>query len=207
MHPGFPVIISAPSGTGKSTICRRLLARDKNLRSSVSCTTRFPRPSEKNGRDYHFVSVEEFKKRIHRNEFLEWAVVHDHYYGTPRRFLDENMAAGRVVLLAIDVQGANALRKKLNAVTVFIIPPSWRSLEERLNSRQQDPVDSVYKRLSNAPAELNQARHYDYLVVNDSLDVAVENIEAIIKAEKLRTSRQDLSAFSLALGSGRKVGS
>ena len=204
MRQGFSIILSAPSGTGKSTLCRRLLQRDKSLRFSMSCTTRYPRPGEKNGKDYHFMSVEEFKKKIHRNEFLEWAVVHEHYYGTPRRFLDDQVAAGRIVLLAIDVQGANAIRKRMPAVTIFVIPPSWRSLEERLNARHQDPVDSVYKRLSNAPAELNQARHYDYLVVNDSLDEAVAQIEAIITAEKLRTSRQDLSAFHMALSGGRK---
>lgn len=204
MHPGFPLILSAPSGTGKSTLCRKLLQRDKSLRYSISATTRYPRSGEKNGKDYFFIGIDEFKKKIHKNEFLEWAVVHDHYYGTPRKFVEEQVASGHVVLLAIDVQGANAVRKKIPAVTVFIIPPSWKSLEERLNHRHQDPVDSVYKRLSNAPAELDQARHYDYIVVNEDLDKAVGDLEAIITAEKLRTSHQDFSAFSLALGGGRK---
>ena len=180
------------------------MQRDKLLRYSVSCTTRYPRAGEKNGKDYHFISIEEFKKKIHRNEFLEWAVVHDHYYGTPRRYVEEQVAGGKIVLLAIDVQGAQAVRKKIPAVTVFIVPPSLHSLEERLKYRHQDPADSVHKRLSNASAELSEARHYDYLVVNDSLNDAITNIEAIIIAEKLRTSHQDLSAFSLALGSGRK---
>lgn len=205
MHPGFPLIISAPSGTGKSTICRKLLQADKSLRYSVSATTRFPRPGERNGKDYFFLGLEEFKKKIHRNDFLEWAMVHDHYYGTPRRFVEDQIADGRIVLLAIDVQGAEAIRKRIPAVTVFVIPPSWRSLEERLNHRRQDPADAVYRRLSNAPLELNQARHYDYIVVNDHLDKAVQEIEAIITAEKLRTSHQDLSVYSLALSGGRKA--
>jgi guanylate kinase len=200
MRLGFPLILSAPSGTGKSTICRKLLQRDRSLRYSVSCTTRQPRSGEKNGKDYHFLSVEEFKRGIHRNEFLEWVQVYDHYYGTPRKFVEEKIAAGHVVLLAIEVQGANAVRKRLPSVTVFVVPPSWSSLEERLNHRSQNSIDDVHKRLSNASAELHEARHYDYLVVNDELKQAVENVEAIITAEKLRTSRQDLSRFSLALG-------
>lgn len=194
MPTGFPVIISAPSGTGKSTVCREILRRNRSLRYSVSCTTRPPRPGEKDGRDYHFLASEDFKRKIHRDHFLEWAVVHDHYYGTPKDFLDRQLEAGRVVLLAIDVRGAQAVRRKRpNAVTVFLAPPSWNSLQERLSRRRQDPAESVVRRLSNAPAELSQAKHYDYLVVNDSLDEAVRHIECVLTAERLRTCRQDTS--------------
>ena len=199
MQPGFPVVISAPSGAGKSTVCRKLLARDKRLRYSVSTTTRPPRKGEKNGRDYFFTDVEDFKRRIHRDEFIEWALVHDQYYGTPKRFLDDAAAAGQIVIMAIDVQGASAIRRKRpNAITVFLLPPSFRSLEERLSHRRQDSAESVHKRLAHAPEEIRQARHYDYLVVNDSLDRAVRHIESVITAERLRTARQDLSALGIA---------
>lgn len=198
MTQGFAVIISAPSGTGKSTVCRKLLQRNKDLRYSISCTTREPRPGEKAGRDYTFLPVDEFKRRIHRDEFLEWALVHDHYYGTPKKFFDEVTAEGGVVILAIDVQGAQTIRRKRpNVVTVFLVPPSWRSLRERLQGRRHDAKEVVERRLANARGELSQARHYDYLVVNDELADAVEQIEAIITAERLRVSRQDLAATGM----------
>ena len=180
---GFAVVISAPSGGGKSTVCRKLLQRNKELKCSISCTTRAPRAGERHGRDYFFLSLQDFKRRVHRDEFLEWAVVHDHYYGTPRRFLDEETAAGNVVILAIDVQGAESIRRKRpETVTVFLVPPSWRSLRERLQARRQDAKDVVERRLSNARGEVLQAKRYDYLVVNDSLQDAVEQIEAILVA-------------------------
>lgn len=203
---GFAVIVSAPSGAGKSTVCRKLLARDKDLRYSISCTTRAPRSGEKDGRDYHFLPVEEFKRRIHRDEFLEWALVHDHYYGTPKRFFDDELAEGNVVILTIDVQGAHAVRRKRpQTVTVFLMPPSWRSLRERLQGRRADAKDVVERRLQNARGELSQARYYDYLVVNDNLAEAVANIDAVITAERLRVGRQDLSLDGLPdLAAGRR---
>lgn len=196
---GFPLILSAPSGTGKSTVCRRLLGRDRSLRYSVSCTTRPPRQGERRGRDYHFLGVEEFRRRARRGDFLEWAGVHGHCYGTPRRFLEQQVEAGRVVILAIDVQGARAVRRRRgDAVTVFLLPPSWRSLEQRLERRRADPSDAVARRLRHAPEELRRAKEYDYLVVNDALERAVRQIESIIAAEKLRASRQDLGALGIA---------
>jgi len=206
LSQGFAVIISAPSGAGKSTVCRKLLQKNKPLRYSISCTTRAPRPGEKDGRDYHFLSSEEFKRRIHRDEFLEWALVHENYYGTPKRFFDDELAAGNVVILAIDVQGAHSIRRKRpQTVTVFLLPPSWRSLRERLQGRRADAKDVVERRLANAKGELNQARYYDYLVVNDNLAEAVAQIDAVIIAERLRVGRQDLSLDGLPdLAAGRR---
>jgi guanylate kinase len=193
MPKGALVIISAPSGTGKSTVCRKLLQRRKELRYSVSCTTRAPRPGERSGRHYHFLGTEDFKRRIQRHEFLEWAMVHGHYYGTPRRFIEESVKDGHLVLLAIDVQGAAAVRRKLpDSVLIFLLPPSWKALKERLAGRH-DASDSVAVRLTNARAELQEAHRYDYLVVNDDLERAVDQIECVLTAELLRTSRQDLS--------------
>lgn len=197
MPKGALVIISAPSGTGKSTVCRRLLQRRKDLRYSVSCTTRTPRPGEKNGRHYHFLSSEEFKRRIQRHEFLEWAMVHGQYYGTPRLPIEEAVRNGQWIMLAIDVQGAAAVRRKLpDCVLIFLVPPSWEELRSRLAGRRDD-ADSIATRLTNARGELAEAKRYDYIVVNDDLDRAVEQVEDIIMAESLKTSRRDVSAAQL----------
>ncbi|MBI5203213.1 MAG: guanylate kinase [Elusimicrobia bacterium] len=206
MSQGFAVIFSAPSGAGKSTVCRKLLQKNRNLRFSISCTTRAPRPGERDGKDYHFLSLEEFKRKIHRDEFLEWALVHDHYYGTPKRFFDDTLSDGGIVILAIDVQGAHSIRRKRpQTVTVFLLPPSWRSLRERLQGRRADAKEVVERRLANAKGELSQARYYDYLVVNDNLAEAVSQIEAVITAERLRVGRQDLSLDGLPdLAAGRR---
>ncbi|OGR87060.1 MAG: guanylate kinase [Elusimicrobia bacterium RIFCSPHIGHO2_02_FULL_57_9] len=196
MPKGVLIVISAPSGTGKSTICRRLLERREELRYSMSCTTRLPRPGEKTGRDYFFVTKEEFKRKISRSEFLEWAVVHDHYYGTPRHFIESTVKKGRNVLLAIDIQGASSIRRKLpeDSVLIFLAPPSLESLKQRLAGRR-DCSQSVAKRLANSKEELVAAKDYDYLVVNDDLDKAVSQIEHIVTAEGLKVSRQDISAL------------
>lgn len=199
MPAGFAVIISAPSGTGKSTVCKKLLQRDKTLRFSLSCTTRPPRPEERNGRDYHFLSQDDFKRKIHKGDFLEWASVHGNFYGTPKAYFDETIAEGKILMLAIDVQGAKSIHdKRPESVTIFLMPPTWQHLEQRLSSRRHDSRETLARRMANAPAEVAKAKDYDYLVVNDSLDEAVKQIEAIIQAEKLRTSRQDLSAFGVA---------
>jgi guanylate kinase len=191
MPKGALVIISAPSGTGKSTVCRKLLQRRKELRYSVSCTTRAPRAGEKHGRHYQFLGAEDFKRRIQRHEFLEWAMVHGNYYGTPRRFIESSIQVGRWVLLAIDVQGAASIRRKLpESVLVFLLPPSWETLKERLAGRRED-LRSAETRLANAGAELEAAKRYDYIVVNDDLDAAVSQIECIITAESLKTSRRE----------------
>ncbi len=190
MPKGLLVIISAPSGTGKSTICRKLLRRHSDLRYSTSCTTRPPRGGERLGHHYHFVDKEEFKRRIQRGEFLEWAVVHDHYYGTPRDFIDRTLAAGRSVLLDVDVQGAMAIRRKITDVLlIFIAPPTLGSLRSRLRSRR-DGTEAIAKRLASSRAEIAAAKDYDYLVVNDDLKKAVAEISCILTAESLRVSRR-----------------
>lgn len=197
MPKGMLVIISAPSGTGKSTICRKLLQRRKDLRYSISCTTREPRPGEKNAKHYYFLGKEDFKRKIQRNEFLEWAVVHDSYYGTPRQYIENSLKDGACVLLAIDVQGAAAIRRKIpDSVLIFLTPPSLESLKERLAARR-DASESVAKRLANSKSELGAAKNYDYLVVNDELDRAVEQIEAILTAESLKVSRQEITDLAV----------
>lgn len=199
MRKGALLIISAPSGAGKTTICRKLLARRKDLRYSVSCTTRAPRPGEKNGKAYTFLSREEFKRKISHNEFLEWAMVHDEYYGTPRRFVEDVIKKGDNVIMAIDVQGAMSIRRKHPAaILVFVLPPSLDALKSRLAARR-DAQESVVKRLANSRGELAAAKDYDYVVVNEDLEKAVAQIDCILTAETLRTSRLDPSHLLPAL--------
>ena len=192
MRPGFLLIISAPSGTGKSTVCRELRGRDASLRYSVSCTTRPPRPGEDDGSHYHFVSPSDFKELRRKDALLEWAVVHGAHYGTPRRFVEERIRAGEVVLADIDVQGAAQLRRKLRggAVSVFLLPPSWKLLEARLRRRRDTDEATIRRRLRNARSEMRRAGEYEYWVVNDRLPEAVSRIESIITAESLKASRQ-----------------
>lgn len=199
MRKGALLIISAPSGAGKTTICRKLLARRKDLRYSTSCTTRPPRPGEKDGKAYFFLSRDEFKRSIRRNEFLEWAMVHDEYYGTPRRFVEETLAGGRDVIMAIDVQGAMSIRRRHPAaILVFVLPPSLDALKARLTGRR-DPQELVAKRLASSRGELAAAKDYDYVVVNDDLEKAVGQISCILTAEALRTARLDPSHLVPAL--------
>lgn len=203
MRKGTVLIISAPSGAGKTTICRRLLAQRKDLRYSVSCTTRQPRPGERNGKAYHFLDREEFKRRITRHEFLEYAHVHDEYYGTPRAFIEETVSSGKNVVLAIDVQGALNIRRKMpSVVLVFVMPPSVEELRARLAARK-DHQESVAKRVAAARAEMAAAKDYDYVVVNDDLDAAVAQIDSILTAETLRTSRVDLAHLTPAHAASR----
>jgi len=193
VRKGALLIISAPSGAGKTTICRKLLARRKDLRYSVSCTTRAPRPGEKHGRHYFFLSREEFKRKISRNELLEWAMVHDEYYGTPRRYVEDALKHGFDVIMAIDVQGATSVRRKLpEAVLVFVLPPSFETLKARLAQRRE-AHDSAAKRLANSRGELAAIKNYDYVVVNEDLEKAVSQISSILTSESLRTARLDPS--------------
>ncbi len=192
MNP-FLIIISAPSGTGKSTACHKLLEQRKDIIASISSTTRPPRPGEKTGRDYFFLGQDEFKSKIQTHDFLEWAVVHGEYYGTSKEFIEAAVKKGLCPLLAIDVQGALAIKKKMpDAVLIFLAPPSMESLKLRLEKRQ-DSEESMQKRLADSKLELSAAENYDYIVVNDDLEKAVSQINSIITAEQSKVFRQEMA--------------
>ncbi|RKY65669.1 MAG: guanylate kinase [Candidatus Latescibacterota bacterium] len=189
---GFLVVFSAPSGAGKSTIVREVLRRKPvpGMELSISATTRPRRPGEEEGRDYYFLSEEEFESRRERGEFVEWAEVHGHLYGTLRRTVEEALEEGKVLLLEIDVQGARQIRRAFpESVSVFVAPPSLEVLEKRLRERGRDPEEDIERRLEAAPKELSEAGSYDYIVVNEDLEEAVRAVEAILVAEYHRTCR------------------
>jgi guanylate kinase len=188
---GSIIVISAPSGAGKSTLVKRLLAALPGLRFSVSCTTRPPRPGEKNARDYFFVTRERFQRMIAAEEFVEWADVFGHLYGTSRRQLRAAQEAGKDILLDIDVQGHRQVRKKLpEAVSIFVLPPSFRELARRLRARHSDTPDVIERRLRDARKEIRHWPEYDYLVVNDRLPQAVQALRAAVEAARVRRQTQ-----------------
>jgi guanylate kinase len=190
MSTGLLLVISGPSGAGKSTLCRALMKRWSNVRYSVSCTTRPPRPNEVNGRDYLFVSEEEFQKNVKAGKFLEWARVHDWHYGTLKDSLMENLQNGLDVVLDVDPQGAVSIKENFSdSVCVYICPPTWESLEDRLRTRATDDEGAISKRLTNARKEMTYLEHYDYLIVNKDLADAVEDLSAILRAERRRIFR------------------
>lgn len=181
------IVVSAPSGTGKTTLCRMLVERLENADFSVSVTSRDPRPGEVQGRDYLFVSEEEFREKIDSGGFLEWAVVHDRYYGTSKDFVRESLGRGNHVVFDIDVQGGMRIRENQpEAVLIFLLPPSMEELRRRLVGRNQDGEDEIEKRIGNSYREMRRALDYDYLVENRDLDEALEMILSIITAEKCR---------------------
>jgi len=189
---GVMLVLSSPSGAGKTSISRRLLAEDDRLELSISATTRKRRPGEVEGKDYHFVTADDFHLMINNREMLEYAKVFDHYYGSPATPVMAALGAGRDVLFDIDWQGtqqlADASREDL--VSVFILPPSTRDLEKRLLSRAQDSADVVASRMVKASDEISHYREYDYILVNADLDQAVKEVKAILQAERLRRDRQ-----------------
>ncbi len=176
-------IVSAPSGVGKSTIIGKVLPSFPRLRFSVSSTTRAPRPGEIDGKDYHFLSVEEFREGIDSGRFLEWARVHSHFYGTDRHIVDKWLKAGSDVLLDIDVQGTRMVRcAHPSAHTIFILPPSMEVLEERLRSRGTESRDQLAVRIAAAGREIPEAAWYDYVIINEDLQEAVEDLGAVLRA-------------------------
>jgi len=180
---GHLFILSAPSGAGKTTLRQAVLTRVADLSYSVSFTTRAPRPGEQHGRDYVFITAEEFEAGIRDARWAEWARVHGHYYGTSARFLERERAAGRDVLLDIDVQGAQQICGRYpESITIFILPPSLEVLEQRLRARGTDRPEEIAVRLRNARHEMEQSRRYRHLVINDDLPTAVEELVAIIEA-------------------------
>jgi guanylate kinase len=190
MSSGIVLVLSAPSGAGKSTLCQALADRRANIRLSVSCTTRSPRPLEVEGKDYFFVTEKEFQAKIEKGELLEWAQVHGHFYGIPKAPIEAHRANGMDVVLNIDTQGARCVRTVFpDSVMVFVSPPSWEVLEARLRGRKQDDEATIQRRLANARAEMDQTPHYDYLVVNDTIETAVDDLLAILRAEHRRITR------------------
>ena len=189
---GLMLVLSSPSGAGKTTIARRLLAEDAGLELSVSATTRQRRPGEVEGKDYHFVTPSDFQIMINDRALLEYAKVFDNYYGTPSAPVMNSLAEGRDVLFDIDWQGTQQLAdaRQEDLVSIFILPPSMRELEQRLLSRSQDSADVVAARMSKAADEISHYREYDYIVVNEDLDRSVESVRAILSAERLRRDRQ-----------------
>lgn len=183
-------IVSAPSGAGKSTLCNKLLSKYPNVHYSISYTTREVRGTEVNGKDYHFIDIDTFKTMINNDEFIEWAEVHGNFYGTSKKVIEDAINNGQDIILDIDIQGAIQLKKKLGeAVFVFITAPSIVELQKRLEDRGTDKSETINKRLKNATKEIEYYIHYDYLIINDNVDKAFSQLEAIYLAEKLKAKR------------------
>ncbi|NOX97607.1 MAG: guanylate kinase [Nitrospirae bacterium] len=188
---GILFVVSSPSGGGKTTICRELMKWSPELNYSISVTSRPARAGEKEGKDYYFVSEKEFEERRGRDEFAEWAEVHGHRYGTPRKFLDEALSSGKDIILDIDVKGALQIKDeyKESSCLIFLLPPSLETLATRLKKRNTDNAREVEKRLAKAKEEISFLKEYHYVVVNQKLSQAVQEVQAIITAERCRVGR------------------
>jgi guanylate kinase len=187
---GLLFIISAPSGAGKTTLCKEVIDIFRNLRHSVSYTTRQPRPGEVHGRDYFFVSSDEFRRMVEAGEFAEWAEVHGNLYGTAIKTLEEYRSNGIDVILDIDCQGARQLKERYHGgVFIFILPPSFMELRRRLDNRNSDSVAVIERRIECAAAEIKESRWYDFIIVNDVFSKAVEELKSVLIAERCRTGR------------------
>ena len=200
----FPVVISGPSGVGKTTLVERLIETDPLLKRSVSTTTRPPRDGEVEGAAYFFVSRKDFEA-LKQGQLVEWAQVHDHYYGTPKEYLEGELAKGKDVVLSIDVQGGAQVRKSFaDAVLIFILPPSFGELELRIKQRGTDYAKEIKKRMENARREIKSAADYDYIVINDRLEDCVATLGAIITSERRRRTRYD-GDFIDRFGAGKSL--
>ena len=191
MDRGALVVISGPSGCGKGTICRDLLRKNQDYLISTSVTTRQARKGEVDGRDYYFITEEDHRRMVENDELLEYAKVHNNYYGTPKKKVIDQVDKGKVVILEIDVQGALQVKKKHpEVITIFVLPPSMEELERRIVDRNTETEAQIEKRMSNAYKEIALVEEYDYFVVNDDLDKAITDIRAILIAEKQKVKRQ-----------------
>ena len=202
---GLMLVLSSPSGAGKTSFSRALLESDVALTLSISSTTRARRPGEVEGKDYHFISESEFKTRINDGYFLEHAHVFDHYYGTPRHLVEDTLRSGKDVLFDIDWQGTQQLAAaaRTDLVSIFILPPSIAELEKRLLNRAQDTADVVANRMAKSADEMSHYPEYDYVIVNSDLSRSVKAVEAILTAERLRRTRQlGLTEFVKGLRAG-----
>ena len=190
MRKGLLIVISGASGTGKGTVCKKLLADLPKVAYSISATTRTPRPGEVDGREYYFLSVEEFKTWIAEEKFLEYANVYGNFYGTPLNKIEERLNRGEDILLEIDVQGALNVKKKCpDGIYIFLLPPSLDELKRRIEGRGTENPESLSRRLKNAVAEIKIGLQYDYVVVNDTIDNAAAQIKSILAAERLKVAR------------------
>jgi guanylate kinase len=188
---GALFIISAPSGAGKSTLVKMLMERDAGICHSISYTTRSPRPGEQDGREYHFIDIATFVTMRNRGDFLEWAEVHDNFYGTSRSWLLDEMRAGRDTILEIDWQGAQQVRALIpGAVGIFIVPPSIAELERRLQARGQDSAAVIQRRVAAALGELRHVSEFDFVIINNNLQEALEDLVAAVRASRLAYARQ-----------------
>ncbi|HEY6700461.1 MAG TPA: guanylate kinase [Pseudolabrys sp.] len=189
---GLMLVLSSPSGAGKTTLSRKLLDEDNNVMLSVSVTTRKMRPGEKNGRDYDFIDRKRFDAMVDNDELLEWAEVFDNYYGTPKKPVIDALAAGRDVLFDIDWQGTQQLRERVRTdlVSVFVLPPTIPELERRLRARAQDDYETIHRRMAKAADEMSHWAEYDYVVINRDLKQAFAEVAAILAAERLKRERQ-----------------
>ena len=202
---GILLILSAPSGAGKTTLAHELIARTSNIGWSISHTTRPRRAGEADGKDYHFVSEETFLSLRNQGAFAEWVQVHSAYYGTTRATIENALNMGQDLLLDIDVQGAEQLKLCYpEAVLVFILPPSWQRLEDRLRARGTDEEEAITQRIRRAQEETRALSGYDYCVINDQLEVSAAALHAILCAERTRISRLDLSSLRIASARSRR---
>ena len=191
-NKGVMLVLSSPSGAGKSSICKLLLNLDKNLSLSISTTTRKKRPNEISGIDYNFVSINEFHNKLNKNEFIEHAKVFDNYYGTDKSLVETKINEGKDLLFDIDWQGAQQLREKMgeDIVSVFILPPSKQELESRLKKRGQDSNEIVKKRMGEATSEITHWAEYDYVIINEDLNASVKTVLGILHSERMKRIRQ-----------------
>ena len=195
---GSLYIVAAPSGAGKTTLVRLLLEQDTAVHLSISFTTRAPRNGESNGREYHFTDVDSFRRMIEADEFLEWAEVHGNFYGTSKKWIADQLTAGNDVLLEIDWQGAQQVRKLFpQAIGIFILPPSLEELERRLTGRGTDSTEVIGRRLAAAQAEMRHVGEFDYVIINNQLPEALEDLRAVVRASRLQFGVQNLRHAAL----------